>query len=366
MKVKRFYGESVPDILTRVKAEMGSNAVIIQQRKCRRGGLLGIFRSPVVEIIAAVDNDQQRYIFERERGRPDLRPVAPDTTISREITELKKIIEDKVPAGPQSKIYPGQFEQIFQSLLDNDVDEDIARDVMDRALYKIDQSHWQDSAALKAGVADIISEYFNIADQDPYAGRQRIALIGPTGVGKTTTIAKLAAIASVLKEKSVALITIDTFRVGAVDQLKTYADIISVPLDVAHTPKELKNLLDRHGDKDLVLIDTVGRSPYKKLQIAEMKGFLDACSDVKICLVLSVTTNHKDLKEIIARFGKFSIDKLIFTKLDETRRYGSIINVANGLKKDLAYVTNGQNVPDDIEIPVPANIAHLIMHGGSY
>ncbi len=355
MKVKRFYGESVPDIFTRVKAEMGSNAVIIQQRKCRRGGLLGIFQSPVVEIIAAVDNEQQRY----------LRPLVPDKTISSEITELKRIIEDKIPAGPQNKIYPGHFEHIFHNLLDNEVDEDIARDVIDRALYKIDQSHWKDAAALKSGVAGIISEYFNIADQEVYAGKHRLALIGPTGVGKTTTIAKLAAVAAVLKEKSVALITIDTFRVGAVDQLKTYADIISVPLDVAHTPRELKSLLARHADRDLVLIDTAGRSPYNKLQIAEIKGFLDACPEVKICLVLSVATNHRDLNEIISRFGKFSIDKLVFTKLDETRRYGNIINVASGLKKDLAYVTTGQNVPDDIEIPVPANLAHLILHGGS-
>jgi flagellar biosynthesis protein FlhF len=214
-------------------------------------------------------------------------------------------------------------------------------------------------------VAGIISEYINVADQEAYAGKHRLALIGPTGVGKTTTIAKLAAIASVLKEKSVALITIDTFRVGAVDQLKTYADIISVPLEVARTPKELKNLLARHSDKDLVLIDTVGRSPYNKLQIAEMKGFLDACPDVLICLVLSVATNHRDLNEIISRYGKFSIDKLVFTKLDETRRYGNLINVANRLKKGLAYVTTGQNVPDDIEVPVPANLAHLILHGGS-
>jgi flagellar biosynthesis protein FlhF len=161
------------------------------------------------------------------------------------------------------------------------------------------------------------------------------------------------------------MITIDTFRVGAVDQLKTYADIISVPLDVAQTPRELNSLLTRHGDKDLVLIDTAGRSPYNKLQIAEMKGFLDACPGVKICLVLSVTTNHRDLNEIVSRFSRFSIDKLVFTKLDETRRYGNIINVASGLKKDLAYVTTGQNVPDDIEIPVPTNLAHLILCGGA-
>jgi flagellar biosynthesis protein FlhF len=356
VKVKRFYGENVPDILTKVKAELGSNAVIIQQRKCRRGGLLGIFRSPVVEIIAAADNEQQRY----------LRPLAPDRTISNEITELKRIIEDKIPAALQNKTYPGCFEPIFQELLDNEVEEDLARDLIERALNKIERSHWNDAAAaLKNGVAGIISESINTADQEFYAGKQRLAMIGPTGVGKTTTIAKLAAIASVIKDQSVALITIDTYRVGAVDQLKTYGDLMSLPLEVAHTPRELKNLLARHGDKDLVLIDTAGRSPYNKLQIAGMKGFLDVCPEVKICLVLSVTTSHRDLKEIISMFSKFSIDKHILTKMDETSRYGNIINVANELKKELAYITTGQNVPDDIEIPVPANLAQLILHGGS-
>ncbi len=375
MKVKRFYGENVPSTLSKVKAEWGSDAVIIQSRKCRRAGPLSIFKPPVVEIVAAVDNDHQgrfrppmtpdRTVLPDRTMIPDrtiTQATTPEKTLYDEITELRKIIEDKIAFVPQSKVYPGHFEQFFQILLDNDVDEEIASDIVDRALHQIDQSLWQDMAALKNGLIKIISEYFHIDHQDPFAGKNRIALIGPTGVGKTTTIAKLAAITSVLKEKKVAMITIDTFRVGAVDQLKTYADIISISLDVAHTPKELRDLLIRHSDKDLVLIDTAGRSPYNKLQIAEIKGFLDACPDVKIYLVLSVATNHKDLNEIISRFGRFDIDKLIFTKLDETKRYGSVINVANSFKKDLAYVTTGQNVPDDIEVPISTDVARLILH----
>jgi flagellar biosynthesis protein FlhF len=367
VKVKRFYGENVPDILSRVKSEMGSDAVIIQSRKCRRGGLLGIFQSPMVEIIAAVDNDHRRYFVERERPRPAQQapqPPAPDNSIAKEITELKKIIEGRMPAPLYNRVYPGSFQQIFQILLNNDVDEKVAKDVVDRALHQIDQSRWQDIAQLKAGAAEIISGCLHISGQEPLEGKGRIAMIGPTGVGKTTTIAKLAAITSVLKEKSVALITIDTFRVGAVDQLKTYADIISVPLDVARTPKELKDLLDKHRKRDLVLIDTAGRSPFNKLQIAETRGFLEACPELKVYLVLNVATNQKDLNEIIQRYSKFSIDKLIFTKLDETQRYGAILNTASTLKKELAYVTTGQNVPDDIEIPAPLHMAQLILREG--
>jgi flagellar biosynthesis protein FlhF len=354
VKVKRFYGESVPEIISKIKNEMGSNAVIIQQRKYRRGGLLGIFRPPMVEVIAAADSDQQRYPYDQQL--PGTGPA-----FSKEIAELKKMITDKLPAGPHGQIYPGHFDDVFRLLIDNDVDEELAREIIDQALHRIDQSRWDDVAVLMSGVGTVIAEYLHVVRQDSHSGKLRLAMIGPTGVGKTTTIAKLAAISSVLKEKSVALITIDTFRVGAVDQLKTYAEIISVPMEVAHTPRELKSQLARHDDKDLVLIDTAGRSPYNKLQIAELKGFLDACPDIKICLVLSVTTNHKDLHEIIMRFGKFPVHELAFTKLDETRRYGNIINVVNGLKKDLAYVTNGQNVPDDIETPAPVSLANLIL-----
>lgn len=368
MKVKRFFGNNMPDLLNKVKSELGSEAIIIQSRNVRKGGIFGLFGPPILEVIAAADNDNRKSSVDSEKDyRLDQLRLIQNDAVSRQVSELKKILEENVPAQSYSKprqVFPGCFEQIFNILLSNDVGESTAREITDRAMYKINQARWHDLAAIKTDVLEIITDYFKDYIKEDNEEKERIALVGPTGVGKTTTLAKLAAIASVLKEKKVALITIDTFRVGALDQLRTYADIISVSMDVAHTPKELSSLLQKHRDKDLVLIDTAGRSPFNKLRIAEIKGFLDACPELKIYLVLSVATNQKDLNEIISNFGKFSIAKLIFTKLDETQRYGTILNVVTSFEKELAYVTTGQNVPDDIEIPTPLNIAKLVLREG--
>lgn len=369
MKVKRFYGDTMPDLLNQVKSELGSEAIIIQSRKVRKGGMFGFFGPPLLEVIAAADNDNRKTSLDSEREhRLDQLRLIQNDAVSRQVSELKKMLEgNSMPSHLHSiprQVFPGCFERIFQVLLSNDVGENTAREIVDRAMYKINQSRWQDPTAVNADLLEIITDYFKDYIKENSEEKERIALVGPTGVGKTTTIAKLAAIASVLKDKKVALITIDTFRVAALDQLRTYADIISVSMDVAHTPRELKSLLDKYQDKDLVLIDTVGRSPFNKLQIAEIKGFLDACPELKIYLVLSMATNQKDLNEIVVSFGKFSVTKLIFTKLDETQRYGTILNVVTAFKKELAYVTTGQNVPDDIEIPTPMNMAKLVLREG--
>jgi flagellar biosynthesis protein FlhF len=176
--------------------------------------------------------------------------------------------------------YPKVFQCLFEDLLAKDVDEKLAREVIDQALHQVKQPLWDDQRTVKDAVLGIITEYIYRFKRCPVGEKGRIALIGPTGVGKTTTIAKLASIFSVIDEKWVALITLDTFRVGAVEQLKTYADIISIPIEVAHTPQELRASLAKHDDKEIVLIDTAGRSPYNKLEIAKTKGFLDACKSI--------------------------------------------------------------------------------------
>jgi len=362
MKVKCFYGENMPDALRKIKADMGIDAVIVQTRKCRRGGLFGFFRPPLIEVIAAAGNENRAPVLDRDRGeRLNELLITSNNSVSQQITDLKSIIEEQISRDKPYQVYPGQFEHFYQTLLSNDVSENLARDIIDQALHMVDQTNWQNPVMVKEEVQKIIAEHLGVNQKKGRRKKEKIALVGPTGVGKTTTIAKLAAISSVMEEKEVALITIDTYRIGAVDQLKTYADIISLPMDVAHTPKELKEMLIKHKNKDLTLVDTAGRSPLNKLQVAEVKGFLDACPDIKVYLVLSATTNQPDLSEITQRFSHFPVVKLIFTKLDETQSYGRILNTVVNVQKGLAYVTAGQNVPDDIEVPSLMEIAELIM-----
>jgi flagellar biosynthesis protein FlhF len=372
MRVKRFYGDYMPALLSKVKSELGGDAVIIQSRKVRRGGILGLFSPPRLEVIAAAESDGQKIAAGAERDhRLDQLRLIQNDSISRQVSEIKKMLEENMSTllGGQARnavrpVFPGCLEQVFQTLVGNGVREDTAREIVDRTMTATDRSLWQDMAAIRNDLLGIIADYFKDYTRDEGGNKERIALVGPTGVGKTTTLAKLAGIASVLEGKRVSLITIDTFRVAALDQLQAYADILSVPMDVAHTPKELKSLLDKHRDQDLVLIDTAGRSPFNKLQIAEIKGFLDVCPGLKTYLVLSATTNQSDLNGIIMSYGAFSISKIIFTKLDETQSYGVVLNTVTSFKKGLAYYTTGQNVPDDIEKPVPLQLAKLMLWEG--
>lgn len=192
-----------------------------------------------------------------------------------------------------------------------------------------------------------------------------IALVGPTGVGKTTTTAKLAAMYALNKGNKVALITMDIFRVGAVEQLKTYTKIMGIPLEVASTPKELERAVERHGDCDLILIDTAGRSHKDSDKLEEMKGFLEHTVQADIYLCLSATTKDRELEVILNRFSIFPISKVVFTKLDESESVGCIVNLVLKANLQIAYFTTGQRVPEDIEVATSEKLAELVLKEGA-
>lgn len=191
-------------------------------------------------------------------------------------------------------------------------------------------------------------------------GTRIVALVGPTGVGKTTTIAKLAAHYTVGRKVKIALVTIDTFRVGAVEQLKTYSRIMGLPLEVASTPKELEKALAAHTDKDLILIDTVGRSPKDKDTIESLRKMLDSSFSIETHLCVAATTRERELRGIVESFGALPLNRLLFTKLDESSSFGSIINLHVENKLPLSYFTRGQRVPEDIEPVTTRKVAELI------
>ena len=192
-----------------------------------------------------------------------------------------------------------------------------------------------------------------------------VALIGPTGVGKTTTIGKLAAGFSIVDKRKVALITADTYRVAAVEQLKTFGEIIGVSVEVVVTPSGLREALYQHTDKELIFIDTAGRSPHDEVHMSELQAFLDQAKPDLTILVMSATTQVSDQLSVFKRFRPFATH-LIFTKLDETASAGSILNLIENTTLPIAYVTNGQNVPDDIEVATPQRLAAYILGKGNF
>ncbi len=192
-----------------------------------------------------------------------------------------------------------------------------------------------------------------------------IALVGPTGVGKTTTTAKLAAMYALNKGNKVALITMDIFRVGAVEQLKTYSRIMGIPLEVASTPKELEKAVEKHSSCDLIFIDTAGRSHKDKEKLDEMKNFLEDKIPMEVYLCLSATTKDRELEEILNRFRIFQVSKVVFTKIDECESFGNMVNLLMKDNLQIAYFTTGQRVPEDIEIATPAKLADMIFREGA-
>lgn len=387
MKIRRFVADDMQQALSQVKHTFGKDALILQTRKYRRGGFLGFFGREMVEVTAAVADDDEMNgrtaPFSKEpvkravepveraslyRNYPAKDEVDDDLDVKEELRDIKlilgKMLSDLETTGAEeSGTYPGPFQQIYRQLRANEVEERLARRIINEAMERLHPSSWGEEAALSVVEESIAKRLlrprpiaFNKENE-----KKRVVLVGPTGVGKTTTIAKLAAIFSILEKKKVALATVDTYRVAAVDQLQTYADIIALPLEVTYSPKELQQALAKHDDKDLVLIDTAGRSPLDEMAMTELKAFLDPCPKLDIFLVVGANTKQADLLETIKRFSDLPVKQLIFTKLDETQRHGVILNVVNRMRKGLAYVTTGQRVPDDIAVPDPLQLARLIM-----
>ncbi|MGB9792045.1 MAG: flagellar biosynthesis protein FlhF [Thermacetogeniaceae bacterium] len=372
MKIKRFVANDMQEALAKVKSVLGNDAIILQTRRFRKGGIFGLFGRSFVEVTAAVDENEHhsrpRYEVPFLPPNTAALPKAElDTELKKEIEELKTLVgemlDDLENKTSLTVAYPKNFHRIYKILVENEVEEKLARKIVSDALEVTAPALWQDYEEILKTVERLIVKRIHVRPItfSKENEKKRIALVGPTGVGKTTTIAKLAAIFAMMKKKKIALATVDTYRIAAVDQLRTFAEIISVPLEVAYTPLELGEALKRHQDKELILIDTAGRSPLNELHMSELKSFLELCNEVEIFLVLSATTKYADLMETIHRFSHLPIKQLIFTKLDETNHYGTILNIANKTKKAIAYITTGQNVPDDIEVPDPEKIAKLLL-----
>ncbi len=250
-------------------------------------------------------------------------------------------------------------------LRERGIDDEAAETIVRFASQRASAAQRQNPDVMRVIFGDVIGDLIQVSRrQPPSSGQRRLALIGPTGVGKTTTIAKLAADHLLNGGKSAALITIDTFRIAAVEQLKVYGQIMNLPVEVVVSAKEMRGALNRHRDKDLILIDTAGRSPRDEVSLQELGGILAPELKTENHLVLSAATRDQDLYETVARFGRVPIHNLIFTKIDECASAGALLNVHLRHNFPIAYLTNGQRVPEDILVADSKKIAHMIMGQG--
>jgi len=301
----------------------------------------------------------------RQAGKPDLQTVPLSSEVQDQLSELRSMVRSLCRQSqdkPHHELPEGLF-RLFTELIDAELSEDQARDLVERIRGEIPPSELGDPALLKARVARMIEA--EIRTSGPIAvipGQRRlVALVGPTGVGKTTTIAKLAANYRLKEKRRVGLITVDTYRIAAVEQLRTYADIIDLPMQVVSTPREMREAVARMQELDLVLMDTAGRSPKDEVKIQELKTFLAEARADEVHLVLSSVAGSRTLEQTAERFAAAGTTALILTKLDEATGVANVLPVLRSSGLPLSYLTNGQSVPDDMETADAGRLARMIL-----
>lgn len=422
MQVKIFEAEDMASGLRQIRRELGPDALILSTRTIKNGAL-GVLGKKTLEITAAIDNhweekpaaqkmkadqtlahhaysaaqtentqkkDHTQLIEEAETLHNEIESSASSQTednpaLRQEFDELKGMVKNL--AGELSRINsekdkhqpaPSQnplvsLEQklrstkknniVEETLLARGINQETANIIATFAQEHLPREDMDDTDKLYSFIHETIVDILNVTTPDfnTEKKQRRMAFIGPTGVGKTTTLAKIAANFLATQSKSIALITIDTYRIAAVEQLKVYGEIMHLPVEVVLNPQQLKNALEKHNDKELILIDTAGRSPLDSLSIEEIRSFFTEDLDIENHLVLSATTRDGELLETLKTFSLFSPQSTIFTKIDECSNLGVLLNTQIHNNSPLSYITNGQRVPEDIVEADKRYVAQLII-----
>lgn len=374
MIIKRYVVKDMNEAFVKIRQELGRDAVIISQRKVRKPGLKGFFAPKQVEVTACVDRSSgeqsqvaqspqpQAMSEDREFLKKMIRDKQPEVNgakkndsskqqmdLQGEITEMKKMLTDVVSLA---KDHQGTKTDLEKFLIENDVNESMAREIALKA--QLLSGNEEDMEKLK----EIVYEICSVSEVEM---RGPVVFVGPTGVGKTTTIAKLAGRLALVEKKKVGLITIDTYRIGAIEQLKTYAEIMNIPFKVVMTLKDMEEAVSGMEGCDAVLIDTTGRSSRNAMQISELRAYIEKVNTENIHLVISCTTKAKDIVNIVSGYQVLGFNHVIVTKLDETATYGSMLNILEASGKPVSFITTGQSVPDDIKRVSKEELMSLIM-----
>ncbi len=360
------------EALAMVRRDMGPRACVLQTREVRGGWMQWIGGSRLIEVVASNSVSVPSRLPARSRAPKSVAspavaspPAQSGVDLANQISQLQSQVQDlcrrtTLSAAPG---LPDALFQLFTGLIEADVHEDLARNLVDRVRQDAAPEELADASLLKERLARLIEESIPIAGPIQItAGRRRmVALVGPTGVGKTTTIAKLAANYRLREKRRVGLITVDTYRIAAVEQLRTYADIIDLPMEIVATPDEMHQAVARMANLDLILMDTAGRSPRDEVKIQELKSMLAEAMPDEVHLVLSSVASAGTLSKMAEQFATVGTTALLLTKLDEASSLGNLLPLLRSSRLPLSYLTHGQNVPDDIAPAESARLARIVL-----
>jgi flagellar biosynthesis protein FlhF len=393
MIIKKFTAKTEKDATQAARKEMGEEAVIMNVRKVKAKGAFAFLKPQLTEVTAALEEESEKYTAalssinnvlnasqNRERQNNATAP-APEkrenSAIEEKLDSLQSLLEQqlqKPEEEPEPKVEEPQEESetdkfmklLHTTMLENEVDETYADQILEE-IGQLNKPNLPFDYALANIYQKMILKFGKPSGITPAKdGVKAIFFIGPTGVGKTTTIAKLASKFRLDEKKKVALLTADTYRIAAAEQLRTYANILEVPFRVVYSEEELGKAVEDFKEYDYILIDTAGHSHQnneQKENMCKLIGTLDEKIEKEIYLVLSATTKYRDLRSIADSYKGIADYKLIFTKLDETTTLGSLLNMRLYTGASLSYVTCGQNVPDDMEEFNPQKTVKRLLGG---
>lgn len=392
MEVHTFRADTMHEALALVRRELGPDAAILRTREVRTSRLFGLLPGPrKIEVTASAGVNVPSRLPPVEpprdamgRNRTDFgeaglslevpnaetrslafRGETPVLEVRNRLESMEHMLHELCRRnGSQSGYdWPDSLFRLYTDLIDADLSEEEARDWVERVRSDALRDRIEDVSILKSRIGRMLESELAVCGPIRLSrGQRRVAaLIGPTGVGKTTTIAKLAANFRLRENRRVGLITVDTYRIAAVEQLRTYADIIDLPMQVVSTPREMREAVQRFNGLDLVLIDTAGRSPKDEIKIRELRTLLSEARADEVHLVVSSVIGARALRQIIDHFQTASPTALLLTKLDEAPSLGGLLPVLSEGRLPLSYLTNGQNVPDDIEVADAGKLARMIL-----
>jgi flagellar biosynthesis protein FlhF len=372
MRSKTYRAKTMQEALTRVRRDLGGDAVILAAREVRRRRLFGLGARALVEVTATDTMPPEVIVTGRPGGRSATvsssasSSSALQSRFGEQLSRLHAMVETLSRQGRIDHLLPdlpAALVPTYSQLIEADVPEMLTRRLVRHVAETLEPDQLDHPESIRAALCEAVEQCIPVAPpiQAIPGTRRVVALVGPTGVGKTTTVAKLAANFKLARGARVGLVTVDTYRIAAVEQLKTYAEIIDLPLAVVNDPVEMPRALDEMGAVDLVFIDTAGRSPRDEVKIRELAEFLLQARPDEVHLVLSAVAGQRSLRAAVERFAMVQVDRLILTKLDEADSLGGLLAVLGLSNRPVSYLTTGQAVPDDIEPAEPKRLARLIL-----
>lgn len=408
MIIKKYVGKTEEEATEQAQKELGSNVVVLNVRSTKAKGFFSFLKPQLKEVTVALEEESEKTVAakaedqriraavsavnqvvgdsdKREQPKPEeaAQPKNSSNAIEKKLDSLQSLIEQQIMQTEPEIVKDKQEEAskedsakdqeiikfmrlLYNTMIDNEVNEKYANQIIEE-MEKSNKPGMPFDYALANTYQKMILKFGQTEVITPAKeGPKVVFFIGPTGVGKTTTIAKIASLFSVNEKKKVALLTADTYRIAAAEQLRTYANILEVPFRIIYTVEEIEQALTDFKNFDYIMVDTAGHSHQNEVQRENMNAFIhsvDGLAEKEVFLVLSATTKYRDLISIADTYSAMTSYKLIFTKLDETITLGNLLNLRLHTGAVISYVTDGQNVPDDISQFNPQKTVKQLLGG---